>query len=68
MSSSGGRVKQIGKMKKKPANPPTGIHKDIARGNLMVGSATSSAIAESMPMAEKTYAGGKRPMKKVNPP
>lgn len=68
MSSMGGRVKQIGKTKKRPAMPPTGIHKLIAHGTFRVGSATSSAIEEIMPMAENVYAAGKRPIKKVNPP
>ena len=53
ISSSGGRVAQIGMMKKSPAVPPTGTQRDIARGTLMAGSATSSAMEEIMPMAEK---------------
>ena len=68
ISSNGGKVTQIGIMKNRPATPPTGTQRDIARGTLIAGSATSSAIEEIMPIAENVYAAGKRPMKKVNPP
>lgn len=68
MSSIGGKVKQIGSMKNNPAMPPTGMQKLMALGTFHVGSATSSAIDEIMPIAENVYAGGSRPMKKVKPP
>lgn len=61
-------MKQIGRMKKKPANPPTGTQSERALGTLTAGSETSSAIEEIIPIAEKVYAEGRRPMKKVNPP
>ena len=67
MSSIGGRVKQIGRMKNNPATPPTGTHKLSAIGTLRVGSATSSAIEEIIPIAENVYAAGRRPIKKVKP-
>ena len=68
MSSSGGSVTQIGIMKNNPAKPPTGTHRLMAVGTLTVGLVHSSAIAEIMPIAEKVYAAGRRPMKKVKPP
>jgi len=68
MSARGGRVAQIGRMKKRPAMPPTGTQRDMALGTLIAGSLTSSAMEEIMPMAEKVYAAGRRPMKNVKPP
>lgn len=68
MSSKGGNVKQIGKMKKSPAMPPTGTQRLRAIGTFLVGSATSSAIEEIIPIAEKVYAAGSRPIKNENPP
>lgn len=53
MAVRGGRVAQRGMMKKRPAMPPTGTHRVIARGTLMAGASHSSAMAEIMPMAEK---------------
>ena len=37
-------VTQIGMIKKKPAKPPTGTHRLMAVGTLMLGSAHSSAL------------------------
>jgi hypothetical protein len=68
ISSRGGKVAQMGRMKKRPAVPPTGTQRDIALGTLIAGSATSSAMEEIIPMAEKVYAAGRRPMKNVKPP
>jgi hypothetical protein len=68
ISASGGKVAQIGITKNKPAMPPTGMHRLIARGTLIVGSLHSSAMLVIMPIAEKVYAAGKRPMKNVKPP
>lgn len=53
MSARSGMVAQMGMMKKRPAMPPTGTQRDIARGTLTAGSATSSAMEEIMPIAEK---------------
>lgn len=61
-------MKQIGRMKNNPAVPPTGTQRLIARGTLMDGSDTSSAMDEIMPIAENVYAAGNRPMKKVKSP
>lgn len=52
MSSRGGRVAQIGMMKKSPAIPPTGTHSDMAFGNFVVGSPHSSAMDVIIPIAE----------------
>lgn len=68
MSVSGGRVKQIGRMKNSPAIPPTGTQRDIAQGTFVAGEVTSSAIEDIMPIALKQYAAGRRPMKKEKPP
>lgn len=67
-SSRGGIVTQMGMMKKRPAIPPTGTQRLIAFGTFTGASWHSSAILEIMPMAEKQYAAGRRPMKKVKPP
>lgn len=53
MSSKGGRVAQMGMMKNRPAIPPTGTHREMALGSLVVGSPHSSAIEVIMPRAEK---------------
>lgn len=71
MSSSGGRVAQMGLdfhfensavgwggrgthvIKNNPAMPPTGTHRAMALGSLVVGSSHSSAIDDIMPIAEK---------------
>lgn len=68
MSCSGGRVAQIGMMKNRPAIPPTGTERAIARGTFTSGSAHSSAIEVIIPIPEKVYAAGRRPMKKVKFP
>jgi len=67
-SSRGGIVTQIGMMKKRPAIPPTGTQRLMAFGTLTDASWHSSAIEDIMPMAEKQYAAGKRPMKNVKLP
>lgn len=67
MSSIGGRVRQIGRMKNNPATPPTEMHKLSAMGTLRVGSATSLAIEETIPIVENVYAVGRRLTKKVKP-
>lgn len=68
MSCSGGRVAQIGMMKNRPAVPPTGTERAIARGTFIAGFVHSSAMEEIIPIAEKVYAAGRRPMKKVKFP
>lgn len=55
-------------MKKRPAIPPTGTLRAMARGTFMAGFEHSSAMEEIMPIAEKVKAAGRRPMKKVKPP
>jgi hypothetical protein len=54
-------------MKNKPAMPPHGMQSAIARGTSTSGSLHSSAIEVTIPIAEKAYAGGSSPMKKVKP-
>jgi hypothetical protein len=61
-------VTQIGMIKKRPAMPPTGTQRLIAFGTLTDASWHSSAMLEIIPMAEKQYAAGRRPMKKVKLP
>lgn len=53
ISASGGSVKQMGRTKSSPQNPPTGMQSEIARGTFTVGSAHSSAIDDIIPSAEK---------------
>ena len=48
-----GTDQQLGALTKKPAIPPTGTQSEIAFGTLIAGSATSSAIALIIPIAEK---------------
>lgn len=55
MSSRGGRVAQMGMMKKRPAIPPTGTHRDMAFGSFVVGSPHSSAMDVIMPRAENLH-------------
>ncbi len=54
--------------KNKPAMPPTGTQSAMAFGTFMAGSAHSSAMAETIPMAEKVYAEGRIPIKKEKSP
>ena len=61
-------VKQMGKMKKRPATPEIGTTRLRAFGTSLDGSVTSSAIDVIMPIAAKVYAAGSRPMKKVKSP
>lgn len=56
MSSKGGKVAQIGIMKKRPAIPPTGTHSDMAFGSFVVGSPHSSAMDVIIPIAENLHA------------
>lgn len=67
MSSSGGSAKHNGRTNSREAMPPKGMHRAIARETSTSGWAHSSVIDVTMPMAEKAYAGGRRPMKKVKP-
>lgn len=39
-------------MKKRPARPPTGTHREMALGSFTVGLSTSSAIEVIIPSAE----------------
>lgn len=55
MFSRGGRVAQMGMMKKRPAIPPTGTHSDMAFGSFVVGSPHSSAMDVIIPIAENLY-------------
>jgi hypothetical protein len=49
----------------KTSDAPKGTQREIALGTLTAGSDTSSAMEEIVPIAEKVYAGGSKPMKNV---
>jgi hypothetical protein len=66
LSSQGDAV--WGLTKNKPAMPPTGTQREMALGSFTAGSPHSSAMAETIPIAEKVYAAGRMPMKKEKPP